>query len=97
MVPKQRKTKSKRDQRRVHLRLKKQNLTRCSHCLRPILPHRVCPFCGYYKDKQVIDVMARLNKKERKAKQKEEEKRQETLSKPRPKKKPLSLEQLSQK
>jgi predicted nucleic acid-binding Zn ribbon protein len=36
-----------------------------------IPPHQVCPFCGYYKEEEVIDVFKGLTKKERKKKQKE--------------------------
>jgi large subunit ribosomal protein L32 len=27
------------------------NLTPCSNCNEPVLSHRVCPSCGYYKGK----------------------------------------------
>jgi large subunit ribosomal protein L32 len=32
------------------------NLSVCSHCKKSIMPHRVCPYCGYYKGKPVIVV-----------------------------------------
>jgi len=35
------------------------------------LPHRVCANCGFYKDKEVVDVLKKLTKKERKEKEKE--------------------------
>ncbi|MCR4284315.1 MAG: 50S ribosomal protein L32 [Parcubacteria group bacterium] len=35
------------------------------------MPHRVCKNCGSYKGKEVIDVLARLTKKEKKHKEKE--------------------------
>jgi len=94
MVPKQRKTKSRRNQRRSHLSLSKKNLVKCSHCSRMILPHRMCQFCGYFKGRQIIDVMAKLSKRERKEKQKQEQAR---LEKSKKSKKGLSLEQLSRK
>ena len=28
----------------------------CPNCLEAKLSHRVCPHCGYYKGKQVIEV-----------------------------------------
>ncbi|MCD6086300.1 50S ribosomal protein L32 [bacterium] len=70
-VPKRHKTKSKVGMRRSHLKLEKKNLVACSHCGNLILPHRVCPYCGYYRGKMVIDVFAKLTKKERKLKEKE--------------------------
>ena len=90
-VPKQRKTKSRRDQRRMHIYIKKPTLTTCPHCGKPVLPHTLCENCGYYKGRMVIDVLKKLTKKERKKKEKEIEasKQKERESKP------LSMEQLS--
>jgi large subunit ribosomal protein L32 len=70
-VPKQRKTKSRRNQRRMHIHIKTPSLKKCPKCGQPFLPHAVCPNCGYYKGRQVVDVLKKLNKKEKKAKEKE--------------------------
>lgn len=70
-APKQRHTKSRRNKRRSHLALKKGKLALCSKCKSPVLPHRLCLNCGTYAGKQVIDVLAKLDKKERKKKEKE--------------------------
>lgn len=35
------------------------------------MPHTVCTNCGWYKGRQIIDVLAKLDKKERKKKEKE--------------------------
>ena len=40
-------------------------ITICSHCKKPSQPHTVCKNCGYYQDKEYIDVTKAL-KKERK-------------------------------
>lgn len=50
--------------------LRPLNLIACSKCGMRILPHRVCWNCGYYKGKQEIDVLAKLDKKERKKREK---------------------------
>jgi large subunit ribosomal protein L32 len=70
-VPKKRHTKGSRNQRRMHLFLVKPNLTKCSKCGKPVAAHVVCPACGYYKGREVIDVMAKTNRKQRLAKAQE--------------------------
>lgn len=90
-VPKQRKTKSKRDQRRMHIHLDEPSLTLCEKCKTPVLPHTVCKNCGYYNGKQIIDVTAKLDRKEKKRKQKE---LKEAEKQP---KKGLTMEEMSKK
>lgn len=54
-VPKKRTSKSKRDMRRSSTeKLVAPNLARCSRCGESKLPHRVCPSCGYYKNREVV-------------------------------------------
>ena len=71
LAPKQRHTKSRRNRRRSQIKLKKLNLIPCPNCQTLILPHQVCPNCGYYKGVEVIDVLKKLTKKERKIREKE--------------------------
>jgi len=92
-VPKRRHTKSKRDKRRMHIFLKAPSLSLCPKCGKPILPHTICLNCGYYKGKEVIDVLKKLTKKERKKREKEIK----TKKKEAKKEKPLTLEELSKK
>ena len=92
-VPKQRHTKSRRNKRRAHHALKKQNVFVCPKCGEPILPHSICSNCGVYSGKEIVDVMAKLDKKEKKKKQKEiaaQEKEQGSQ-------KPMDMEELSKK
>ncbi len=91
-VPKQKHTKSRRNKRRLHLFLKEPNLILCLKCGKSILPHTVCPNCGYYQGKEVIDVFKKLDKKEKKRREKEI-KEKEKLKK----EKPLTMEELSRK
>lgn len=70
-VPKQKHTKSRRNKRRANIFLKSPTLTSCRKCGKPVLPHTACFNCGNYKGMEVIDVMKKLTKKERKAKEKE--------------------------
>jgi large subunit ribosomal protein L32 len=55
-VPKKRMTRSRRDRRRAHWKLTLPGLSQCPRCHEPKLNHRVCPNCGYYKNRQVGDV-----------------------------------------
>ncbi len=85
-VPKQRKTKSRRNQRRMHIHLDKPTLCICPQCKEKKLAHTLCKECGYYKGKEVIDVL-----KDKTKKKKEEEKGEEKKAKP------LTMEGLSKK
>ncbi len=95
-VPKQRHTKSRRNKRRIHIFLKAPALTKCPKCGHISLPHRVCPNCGFYKGLEVIDVLEKLTKKERKKREKEM-KAKEKEEKEKSKERPLTLEELSKK
>ena len=99
-VPKRHKTKSKVKQRRMHQFLVEATLGACPKCNKPRKPHNVCPNCGFYKGKEVVNVLAKLEKKERKSREreiKETEKDQKTDKKNVTEDKPMSLEELSKK
>jgi len=70
-VPKQKKTKSRRNQRRQHIFLKQPALTVCPKCGKPVASHTMCKNCGYYKGRMIVDVLKKLNKKQTKKKEKE--------------------------
>lgn len=97
-VPKKRLPKGRRNKRRMHIFLKNPGLTKCLKCGHFVLPHSVCQNCGYYKGKEVIDVLKKLTKKEKKERKKEiaikekKEEREEII-----REKSLSLEELSKK
>jgi len=90
-VPKRRHTKSKRNRRRSHIKLTIPTLNKCPKCAKPVLPHVACLSCGFYKGKEVIDVMKKLTKKERKAKEREMAEKEAEAKKD----KPLTAEELS--
>ncbi len=54
-VPKRKTGKSRRNSRRSHHALKAQSLVECESCGRKVLRHRVCPECGHYKDRLIVD------------------------------------------
>lgn len=45
----------------------------CSNCKRPVKPHQMCTACGYYKGEEVVDVLAKLTKRQRKKAERQEE------------------------
>lgn len=61
--------KGKQLRRRSHMALKKQGLISCSQCKKMIKPHTVCKYCGYYKGREVVNVLAKQLKKAEKRKQ----------------------------
>jgi large subunit ribosomal protein L32 len=68
-VPRAHSTRGQKGRRRSHLALTKVGLVSCSHCNKPTVPHQVCKYCGYYKGKETINVLAKeLKKKEKKQK-----------------------------
>jgi len=69
-VPARHHSRSRVGKRRSHMALRPLKLNHCPHCKRAAFPHCLCPHCGYYKDKEIIDVYKGLSKKERKAKEK---------------------------
>lgn len=82
----------------MHLFKKEPALVPCSKCKNPKKPHTVCGNCGYYKGREVINVLKNLDKKERKKREKEialQEK--EDASREGKKEKPLTLKELSRK
>jgi large subunit ribosomal protein L32 len=54
-VPKKRTSSQRRDKRRATHRVRPPRLNRCPQCGSPRLPHRVCPTCGTYAGREVIE------------------------------------------
>jgi large subunit ribosomal protein L32 len=55
-LPKRKLSKSRRNKRRSHDSLTIPSLTPCPECGEMKKPHIVCPSCGMYKGRQVIEV-----------------------------------------
>ena len=70
--------------------MKSPGLTVCPKCGKPVLPHTLCKNCGFYKGREVIDVLKDLTKKERKRKEREMQEKEKAQ-------KPLTMEELSKK
>jgi len=56
--PKRRHSKARRDKRRAHDALTLPASSLCATCGERKLPHRVCPSCGTYRGRAVVDVQA---------------------------------------
>lgn len=54
-VPKRKTSKARRDKRRAHKSLTVANFSRCPQCNEMRMPHRVCPTCGYYRERAVLE------------------------------------------
>jgi len=54
-VPKQRTSKAKRDKRRSHDGLARPAQSTCPQCSEPKQPHRICPHCGSYKGRTIVE------------------------------------------
>jgi len=54
--PKRRHSKARRDRRRAHDALPVPAASECPQCHERKMPHRVCPSCGFYKGREVIEV-----------------------------------------
>jgi len=54
-VPKRKTTRASRDSRRATHDISAPARSLCPPCHQPKLPHRVCPECGYYDGKEIIE------------------------------------------
>ena len=62
-LPKRQHSKQRSRKRRTHWKTGIPSLSVCPSCKKEIVPHRVCPFCGKYKDKQVVEIKVKEKKK----------------------------------
>ncbi|HEY6969810.1 MAG TPA: 50S ribosomal protein L32 [Candidatus Angelobacter sp.] len=54
--PKRRHSKARTSRRRAHDHLTAASLSECPNCHeKGRLPHRVCPHCGYYKGREIVE------------------------------------------
>ncbi len=68
--PKRRHSRERGRLRRTHYKLKENSLSKCPQCGKFKLPHRVCPHCGYYKGRQLVEVKTPEEKKKEREKKK---------------------------
>ena len=61
--PKRRHSNTRTRKRRTHDKMIVSAMQACKQCGNPIASHRVCPKCGYYKGRQVIQIKVKEKKK----------------------------------
>lgn len=54
-VPKRRTSKARKNQRRAMIKLASPAVISCPRCHEPKLAHQVCPACGYYRNREVLE------------------------------------------
>lgn len=57
-VPRKKVSRSRRNMRRAHDGLTPSTVTECPNCGELKRPHHVCSACGYYAEREVLDVEA---------------------------------------
>jgi len=62
-LPKRQHSKQRGRKRRTHQKLRVPSFATCPQCKKPILSHRVCPFCGFYKGQQIVQIAPKAEKK----------------------------------
>ncbi len=55
-LPKKKRTRAKKGSRWAHRQASKPNVVECPRCHRPMLTHRACPACGYYRGRDILKV-----------------------------------------
>ncbi|MDP6387808.1 MAG: 50S ribosomal protein L32 [Candidatus Pacebacteria bacterium] len=91
-------TKGHTGNRRSHHALKEQRLSLCPDCKAPHNRHSICGACGRYRGRVVIDMTAKLEKKQAKIKDKDKKRNEEATKEPEETaEKPLDAAELSKK
>lgn len=55
-VPKHKTSKQRTHSRGANFKISPPSLGECSHCHELKQSHRVCPNCGYYNDKPMVEI-----------------------------------------
>ncbi len=60
--PKRRHSSQRQALRRTYYKIKTLNMSICPQCKNTKLPHKVCPHCGYYKGRLVVEIKEKKKK-----------------------------------
>jgi large subunit ribosomal protein L32 len=69
-VPKKRTSSAKRNMRRSHHARRPLRLSACANCGTWVMPHTACTNCGRYRGREVMNVLKKVERNERKRKAK---------------------------
>jgi large subunit ribosomal protein L32 len=58
-LQKRRHSSSRQGKRRGEQKIHVSSISLCPNCKSPKLPHRVCPVCGFYNGRQVVQMEAK--------------------------------------
>jgi len=74
-LPKRRHSITRGRKRRTHWKISLTQTVACPQCKQRKLSHRICPFCGFYKGKEVIKIETVEERKKRREKKRERRKK----------------------
>lgn len=55
-LPKRKHSRARGRKRRTHWTLTAPNVISCPNCKQAVLPHHICPHCGHYRGRQMIEI-----------------------------------------
>lgn len=79
MSSRMRKTRGKTGHGRSHIKVTSPRLSKCTNCGEEHLRHRMCENCGHYRDVEVVDMEARMEKKLKRLRRKRKERGEEPV------------------
>lgn len=65
-LPKQRHTRHRRDRARKQYDVTLVKTQECPKCQARVLPHRICPKCGTYKGREMVNTAPKLRSEKKK-------------------------------
>ncbi|MBF0484444.1 MAG: 50S ribosomal protein L32 [Candidatus Omnitrophica bacterium] len=64
--PKRQHSVQRQRKRRTHYKASMPSLSVCPNCQKPIISHRICPFCGHYKGQMFVDMTPKVKAEDKK-------------------------------
>lgn len=61
-LPKRKISKARKGERRSHLHIQPSTLVECASCHNLMVPHRICPTCGKFRGRDILQLEANKKK-----------------------------------